>query len=196
MKIQRHDTKVLLIAVSILLLVAASAAGWFFTQKYISGQPATAIRQDNITDILSKADDLPAAPPLTGDSVVIKISIPSDEGLKTVEQTIQNSQLHVQLAENILNSYLKAMKGFEAVKVLGVYKDRDNILYIDFSDDFKKSFSGDARQEYYLLKSLYETMISNVPSTEDVRALIDGKEIESIGGHFYSIYGLKRLFNE
>lgn len=195
MKIQRHDTKVLLIAVGVLLLVAASAAGWFFTQKYISAQPA-AIRQDNSSDIISKPDGLPMVPALTGDSIIIKIFIPSDEGLKTVEQTIQGNQLHVQFAGDILSSYLKALNGFETAKVLGVYKDRDNILYIDFSDDFKKNFYGDARQEYYLLKSLYETMISNIPSTEDVRVLIDGKEIESIGGHFYSIYGLKRLFNE
>ena len=195
MKIQRHDTKVLLIAVGVLLLVAASAAGWFFTQKYISVQPA-AIRQDNSNDITSKPDGLPMVPALTGDSVIIKIFIPSDEGLKTVEQTIQGNQLHVQFAGDILSSYLKALNGFETAKVLGVYKDRDNILYIDFPDDFKKNFYGDARQEYYLLKSLYETMISNIPSTEDVRVLIDGKEIESIGGHFYSIYGLKRLFNE
>jgi len=77
-----------------------------------------------------------------------------------------------------------------------VYRDKKHVLYVDLSDDFRRSFSGDARQEFLLLKSLYETVVQNVPGAEDVRILVEGKETESIGGHFIILSALREIVKE
>jgi hypothetical protein len=78
-------------------------------------------------------------------------------------------------------------------KLLGVYKDTEQILYVDLSDEFRRNFQGDAYAEFFLLKGLYESLISNVPDIQDVKVLIEGKEIETLGGHLYLLYPLKDI---
>jgi hypothetical protein len=74
-----------------------------------------------------------------------------------------------------------------------VYKGADRILYIDLSDEFRRNFQGDAFTEFLLLKSLYESLISNVEDIQDVKVLIEGKEAETLGGHLYLLYPLKDM---
>ena len=78
-------------------------------------------------------------------------------------------------------------------RLLGVYKDTDQILYVDLSDEFRRNFQGDVYTEFFLLKGLYESLISNVPDIQDVKVLIEGKEIETLGGHLYLLYPLKDI---
>ena len=68
-------------------------------------------------------------------------------------------------------------------KLLGAYFGSDGVLFIDLSDAFRRNFQGDALTEYLLLRGLYESLLSNVSGIKDVRLLIDGNEIETIGGH-------------
>ena len=113
------------------------------------------------------------------------------------EKKIHGSPLPVKMAEAVVAEYLKGLKeGLRDTKLLGVYRDRGNIFYIDLSDEFRRNFSGDAGQEFYLLKSLFETVTANIAGTEDVKVLIEGKEIESIGGHISSFYPLKETVKE
>ena len=82
------------------------------------------------------------------------------------------------------------------VKVLGLYQGSDGILYVDFSDELRRNFQGDAAAEFLLLRGLYESIISNVKGVDDVKVLIEGKEIESIGGHVLALYPLKATVGE
>ena len=70
------------------------------------------------------------------------------------------------------------------VKILGIYRDQNQILYIDLSDELRRNFQGDALDEYLLLKGMYETLVSNVQDFQDLKVLVEGKEIETLGGHF------------
>ncbi len=54
-----------------------------------------------------------------------------------------------------------------------------------------RNFSGEARYEYYLLKSIYQTLVTNVSEVRDVKILIEGREIDSIGGHMLAIMPLR-----
>ena len=104
-------------------------------------------------------------------------------------------------AEEIVGAYLGGpSRGKSDVpqgaRVLGAYSGNDGVLYIDISDEFRKNFQGDAMAEYLLLKGLYESIISNVSGINDVKVLIEGKEIESIGGHLFAMYPLKDMLAE
>lgn len=77
------------------------------------------------------------------------------------------------------------------VKLLGLYKDSSQMLYVDLSDELRRNFQGDALTEYLLLKGLYESLISNLQDVQDIKILIEGKEAETLGGHLSLKYPLK-----
>lgn len=176
--------KYFLIAFVVMLL--AAVAGWFATQQYLS--PARQLQ----TPLIELKGEPPAgggAPlPVSDDSVTVKIFLPSADGLMVEERKIQNNPVPVEMAEAVMSEYLKGLKGeINDVKLLGVYRDKKGVIYIDVSEEFRKNFSGDVKQEFVLLKSMYETITVNVPGAVDVRLLVDGKEIESLGGHFSAL---------
>jgi hypothetical protein len=180
-----------LIAVGILL--AAALAGWFAAGYYFIPSEKTDSPLIELKDSKFKTEGALAS---SGENTItVMIFLPSGDAVIAEERTVQNKTLAVEIAETVLTEYIKGLKeGFDNTKLNGVYRDRNNTIYIDLSDEFRRGFSGDARQEYALLKSLFETVTKNVPETEDVRLLIDGREIESIGGHFSILYGLKIIF--
>ncbi|MCL0046993.1 GerMN domain-containing protein [Thermodesulfovibrionales bacterium] len=120
---------------------------------------------------------------------------PSKDGMFVMEREILSKPLTIRIAEAVITKYLKGLKeGLRDAKLLGVYRDRkNNILYIDLSVEFRRNFSGDVEQEYYLLKSLFKTVVTNIVEIEDVKLLINGREVESIGSHFISLYGLRAV---
>ncbi|MBF0559607.1 MAG: GerMN domain-containing protein [Nitrospirae bacterium] len=181
------EKKYYLIALVVMLL--AAAAGWFVTQQYLS---PTRQFQTPLIELKGDATAGGALPsPMSDDGVTVKIFLPSADGIKVDERRIQNNPIPVAMAEALTAEYLKGLKDeIKDVKLLGVYRDKRSIIYIDVSDEFRKNFSGDIKQEYALLKSLYQTITVNIPGTEDVRLLVDGKEIESLGGHFNALYPL------
>src|SRR5208337_4863706 len=178
------------IAIALFFLLVAAVAGWFATQHFQSAaqqftQPLIELKGGEAT----VNTDVPAV--TNDDTVPVKVFLPSDEGITVVERRIQNNPIPVKMAEAVLAEYLKGLQeGLSDTKLIGVYRDKRSIIYVDVSDEFRKNFSGDIRQEFELLKSLYETITVNIPGTEDVRLLIDGKEVESVGGHFNALYPL------
>ncbi len=183
-----------IIVIAVVVLCAAVLSGWLATRYYFSRAEKTDSPLIELKEDTSKSQEA-----LTGGveaGVPVKIFYPSEDGMAEEERMVQNKPLPAAMAETALAEYLKLLgEGFKDAKLLGVYRDRNNVLYIDMSEEFRKGFSGDARHEYYLLKSLFDTTVKNTQGIEDVRLLIEGKEIESIGGHFYSLYGLKGIMN-
>jgi|SRR5208283_2036261 len=179
--------------IAMVSLLIAAVAGWLITGYYYMSTNERTFRIPLIELKDSQKAILPENTLGKGaNSVAVKIFLPSEEGMTVEDRKILSSSLPVIFAEDLINEYLKGLQGgLEETKLIAVYQDRANIFYIDLSDDFRRNFSGDVRQEYYLLKSLYSTVIGNIMGAEDVKILIEGKEIESIGGHFYSLYPLK-----
>jgi len=187
------NRKYILIAVASVLIIVAAASAWLIDKYFLK----YAAKNDTLSeqkDLQTQGTSAPF-PSLTEDSIAVRIFYPSDNNISFEQQSIQNNPLPVKVAETLITEYLKRLDGeLKNTKLLGVYKDRENILYIDLSDSFSKNFHGGAEQEYYLLKSLYDTVISNVNGITDIKLLIEGKETESIGGHFFSLYPLKEIF--
>ena len=181
------------IAIAIIVLLVAVLSGWLFTRYY---QSPSEKAESPLIELKEAAPGSQEHFGITGeDTITVKIFHPSEDGIVAEDKTVANKPLPVAMAEVVLAEYLKGLKeGPKDTKLLGVYRDRNSVLYIDLSEEFRRNFSGDARQEYYLLKSMFDTVVANIAGIEDIRLLIDGKEIESIGGHFSSLYGLKGMF--
>jgi hypothetical protein len=114
----------------------------------------------------------------------VYIFFPTSQGLVREERTVTAGSLPVKMVESLLAEYFSGFKTeMKNTVVRGVYRDRNRIFYIDLSDDFRRHFSGNAAYEYYLLKSIYQTVVSNVSEARDVKILIEGREVESVGGH-------------
>ncbi len=184
------------IVIALLFLLLAAVGGWFVTQHF---QAAARQFKQPLIELKGGETSVNAGVPETAsdDSVAVKLFLPSDDGITVVERRIQNNPIPVKMAEAVAAEYLKGLKeGLNDTKLIGIYRDKRGIIYIDVSDEFRKNFSGDIRQEFELLKSLYETITVNIPDTEDVRLLVDGKEVESVGGHFNALYPLGNTVKE
>lgn len=83
------------------------------------------------------------------------------------------------VAEDIIRRHLKPYK----VRLLDLYMDKEGIIYIDFGDELKKNFKGDALEELNIIGGLYKGIKSAVPGFKALKILIEGRETESFGGH-------------
>lgn len=184
--------------VAAIVLVAAATVGGWFAVGYLSSPQHQPVRIPLIElKGYSGEADRNRAPEADSSLVAVRIFYPREHGLSTEIRRIRPDSLQVRMAESLLAEYLKTLPGrMPDSKVLGVYRDKKHTLYVDFSDDFRRLFSGDARQELLLLRSLYETVVQNLPGTEDVRILVEGKETETVGGHVITLSGLRQIVKE
>lgn len=135
--------------------------------------------------------------PVFEDFSYLRIYYPAEDGLRMVEKKIPKRTKQIALAEAVIEEFFKGNEDSretnipKGVKFLGLYRDDENILYIDLSDELRRNFQGDALSEYLILKGIYESLISNLRDFNDFKILVDGKELETLGGHFYLKYKLK-----
>jgi spore germination protein GerM len=135
----------------------------------------------------------------TEDQVSLRVYYPVDNRLQVEERRLPKRSGPMSIAEDTIEEYFKRPAGSAAsiipkdVRLLGLYTGEDKTLYVDLSDEFRRNFQGDAIGEFLLLKGLYESVISNVEDVQDVKVLIEGKEVETLGGHFYLLYPLKNM---
>lgn len=80
----------------------------------------------------------------------------------------------------------------DAVELMGIYLGQDMVLYMDFSSAMTLNFKGDAVAEFLLLRALYKTLKANASGVKGYRVLVDGREVDTIGGHVYILSGLER----
>jgi spore germination protein GerM len=177
--------KILWVLIFVLLFLGGIAGGFFYFSKSFAPKQLA-----------------PAAP--TDEKQVeegsfIRVYYPSGGRLVMEERRVKRQDSLSVMAEGIIGEFLRAGSAQarsdvpQGTKLLGVFHGIDGILYIDFSDEFRRNFQGDALTEFLLLKALYDSIISNMTGVDDVKVLIEGKEIESIGGHFFALYPLKNI---
>ncbi|MBI4687658.1 MAG: GerMN domain-containing protein [Nitrospirae bacterium] len=68
-------------------------------------------------------------------------------------------------------------------KVLEIYADNEGVIHVNLSSDLKKNFNGDISEEYSIISSLYNTIKGTVPGFTKMKILIDGREVDTFGGH-------------
>jgi hypothetical protein len=141
----------------------------------------------------------PATPAGPEDFFDLRMYYPADGRLESVERKLPRRTKQYAIAEAVIEEYFRGPgngttpTGPQNVGILGIYKGSDQVLYVDLSDEVRRNFQGDALSEFLLLKGLYESLLANLQGIEDVKILVEGKEIETLGGHFYLKYPLKNL---
>lgn len=184
------NKKSLLWAAAILILFGAGiGAGYlYFSKKNVPEQMPEATRQEAVQ---------------VSDFSLVKVYYPLEgegEGqgrLLMEERKVERQFNMVSVAEAAVGEFLKGPSTParsiipQGTKLLKIFAGSDGIIYVDLSDEFRRNFQGGASTEFILLKGLYDTVISNIQGADDVKILVEGKEIESIGGHLSALYPLK-----
>jgi hypothetical protein len=179
-----NGKKIFGIILLILLFASGLAGGYLYFSKVIPGENN---RTEQGPGAITGAEDL----------FGVRIYYPIGTQLQIEERRIPRRVGQMAVAETIIEQYLQgpADKTQTIVpqnsKILGLYRGADRILYVDLSGEFRRNFQGDVFAEFLLLKGLYESLISNVEDIQDVKVLIEGKESETLGGHFYLLYPLR-----
>jgi spore germination protein GerM len=183
-----NKRRILWVSVFTLLFSGGIAGGFFYFSMKFGNEPTGEATLKSIKQI--------------DDSSFVKVYYPSEGRLIMEERRVRRLGSVTVSAEEIMEEFLKGPlhRGKSDIppgsRVLGVYFGTDGILYVDLSDEFRRNFHGDALAEFLLLKGLYESIISNITGVDDVKILIEGKEIESIGGHLFALYPLKNALTE
>ena len=182
------SSRFLWIVLVIFFFLAGAAGSYFFVRTF---EPPE--RQ------APSLNGQPQLPELT-DFSVLRIYKPENDRLLMREIKIPKRISNTAIAEAVIEEFFRqASSGVssipEEVKLLGLYMDAEQMLYIDLSDEIRRNFRGDAVSEYLLLKGLYESLVSNMREFSDVKILVEGKELESVGGHFYLKYPLKNIIS-
>ncbi|MBA4371882.1 MAG: hypothetical protein C0402_03360 [Thermodesulfovibrio sp.] len=179
---------VIWVVASILLLALAAGGGYYFVHNFkITKQQKAAPSPESADTMLGQPVD----------TITLRLHYPSGNRLEITEKPIPRRIRTSAIAEAIIEEYFKLPVNAAdsiipaQVKLLGLYRDGMQILYIDLSDELRRNFHSDALSEYLLLKGLYETIVSNIPDIQDVKVLVEGKEIETLGGHLLLRYPLK-----
>lgn len=133
------------------------------------------------------------------DFFTLRIYYPAGNDLTMIEKKLPRRIRQLSVAEAVIEEFFKGPENDDLlnipqnVKLLGLYKDAQQILYIDLSDEIRRNFQGDAHSEYLLLKALHESLVSNLQEFRDYKILVEGKELESLGGHLYLKYTLSSI---
>jgi len=179
---------------SLLLLAGLSGGGYYFFRNFTITKQKKTVPQESVQSVL----------PEPGETTTIRLYYPLEGRLEISEKAIPRRTRPSLVAEALVEEYFKqpaAAKSPEGqdpvvpanVKLLGSYRDANQVLYIDLSDEVRRNFHSDAGTEYLLLKGLYETILSNMSDVADVKVLVEGKEIETLGGHMLLKFPLKNL---
>lgn len=167
--------------------------GGGITGGYLFFSKRTSVKKEE-----PKAVSLPAH---MDDSAYVRVYYPSEGRLVMEERRVKRAS-EISIAEETVEEFLKGPSNMgksdvpPGVRLLGIYRGSERIIYVDLSDEFRRNFQGDALTEFLVLKGLYESIISNIAGADDVKVLVEGREIESIGGHVQALYPLKKTVTE
>jgi hypothetical protein len=169
----------------LLLFIGGVTGGYLYFSKVVSQEKAA--HEETVSVVRNE------------DLLSLRIYYPVGDQLQMEERRPPKRMGSTAVAEATVDEYLKGSAVAtipylpRGARLLGIYRGTDGILYIDLSDEFRRNFQGDVFAEFLLLKGLYESLISNVQDIQDVKILIDGRETETLGGHFSLLYPLKDM---
>ncbi|KAF0185103.1 MAG: hypothetical protein FD164_231 [Nitrospirae bacterium] len=187
----------LLIAGSVIAAAALFAGAGWFAYVYTESSDTAPASVSQPAPLSPPKTDAQSSTPHSENLHVIKLFQPSAQGVVFMEIGVQREQLAVRLAESIMTEFLKQLTaGTDTPKLLGVYRDRNNILYVDISNALRTAAAGDARREHDILKSLALSLTANISAVKDVRLLIDGKESSTLAGHISIAGSLRSLVQD
>jgi len=77
-----------------------------------------------------------------------------------------------------------------STRLLGAYIS-ENTAYLDFSSEITDVSTGSTAGEYMLIASVVNTVCSNFGEVDAVRILVEGQEVDTLGGHLLISHPLR-----
>ncbi len=134
-------------------------------------------------------------PEQAGDTTNINIYIPKGQGLQVETRQIKKPVGFSATIDAIMAEISKGSSDGRYLlppgsKLITAYLDKDGVLYLDMNPEFQRNFKGDALGEYLMIEGIYRSFKENIPDVNRMKILVDGKEVESIGGHIIILNGI------
>ncbi len=131
----------------------------------------------------------------------LRVFYPVGGRTEIFEKKVPGIMTPLEIAQKLVEEYIRIAHELDTgivppdTRLNNIFISGDGIVYLDFNSALSKNFTGDVIDEYMLLKSIFDTMVSNL-DIEDVVILVNHREIESIGGHLFANRPLKGLVAE
>lgn len=114
----------------------------------------------------------------------LKIYSPK-EGRLTLEKRRNPSKFSkAGIAQEVVNVYLSPYKA----ELIDFFMNKQGIAFLDISSELTKNFKGSLMDEYLLVSGLLKSLKANMSGLTGIQILIEGEEIETIGGHIDLTY--------
>lgn len=177
------------VLLSVLVILGSTLLGGLTAHYYFSSTDKQSIL-DNKTLTTSKEDNATVSIPASTQS--LKIYYPDNFTLVSAEIAVTlDSAFVLSPVEIALNELAKRLSSQQrTVKFHNVYKDADNIIYVDVSDVASQTVLN-TLEEYLLVQSIARTALTNANSALATKILIDGKEAETLAGHISIMHPIK-----
>jgi spore germination protein GerM len=159
----------------ILLVLAVGALWWLLGLPGSSWTPR---------DIAEHGDELPL-----GEDLSLWFASRQEDALVLEKRRVPPNQsiierAKVSLQELIAGPQSAALRTVPAeVKIREVFMDDQGTAYIDFSESLSQNHPGGPWAEMLTLRSIMQTLVTNVPEIKRVQILIGGREVETLAGH-------------
>lgn len=156
----------------ILIVIICAAAAYWLVRGRVAAPPAPEeeIQSDRVR------------------VVTLYFGSPDGASLVAEERTMSSSDKATDNLRNLIENLISGPREGgtatlpSSVRLRGLYL-HEKTAVIDFSGELVEDFSGGTTAEYMLVASLVQTVCANFPRVEAVRMLVEGDEIESLGGH-------------
>jgi len=129
-----------------------------------------------------------AAPPESLMTVTLYFGAADGSGLVPEARGVEYSDSDLKNLTRVVEALLAGPAGGGVVLVpagttaKGVYID-DKTAYIDFSQELIAGFPGGSTTEYLLVASIVQTVCGAFAHIDAVAILVNGEEVDTIGGH-------------
>ena len=130
--------------------------------------------------------------------LTIKVYYPDEQGMKLIANkrtvTLDQQEMYTAAMESLLEGTTE--KGQTNIipkqAKLRSVKVENGTATVDFTGDLSKNFVGGSTGETMLVGSIVDTL-TEFPEVKKVQILIDGKKVESLGGHMDLSQPLTRM---
>lgn len=181
--------KIALFALFSFLLALGIAGGYFFSVKYMKKPLPPKMEKTLPKPVVAQGATGTSHEALEADFTYLKIYYPVEGRLLLEQRRVPKAASKQALAGAAVSEFFKGPAGLDRqylpanVRLLGIYFGEDGMLYLDLSEELSRGFRGGALEEFLLLRGLYDSLMSNVYGVMDIKLLLEGKEVETIGGH-------------
>jgi spore germination protein GerM len=124
-----------------------------------------------------------------GEDLSIWFASPQEDALVLERRRVPRSatpfeRAKASLQELIAGPRRDALRTLAAeVKIRELFIDDQGTAYIDFTEALSQTHPSGPWAEMLTLRSILQTLVSNVPEITRVQILIEGREVETLAGH-------------